>query len=109
MLGEGFRNRQCRRGAGEGAGNGNGSGCRRRMPFAGEQSLAQAGCGLRLKVCRIGGGRGICARMATLGIFPGQEVELVCAAGQSRCLVRLNGSTVSLGDGVAENILVKAA
>jgi len=70
------------------------------------------GCRLlvsNLKVCRVGGGRGICARMAALGIFPGQEVELVCAAGQSRCLVRLNGSTVSLGDGAAKNILVKAA
>ena len=107
MPGEGFRNRQCQRGAGEGAGSG--SGCRRRVPFSGEQPLAQAGCGRRLKVCRIGGGRGVCARMASLGIFPGQEVELVCSAGQSRCLVRLNGSTVSLGDGAAENILVKAA
>ena len=104
---EGFRNRQCRRVAGEGPGNG--FGCRRRMQFADEQPLAQAGCGRRLRVCRIGGGRGICARMASLGIFPGQEVELVCAADQFRCLVRLNGSTVSLGDGAAENILVKAA
>ena len=104
---EGFRNRHCRRIAGEGAGNG--SGCRRRLQFDGEQPLAQAGCGRRLRVCRIGGGRGICARMASLGIFPGQEVELVCAADESRCLVRLNGSTVSLGDGAAENILVSAA
>lgn len=104
---EGFRNRQCWRGAGEVTGNG--SGCRRRVQFEGEQSLVQAGCGRRLRVCRVGGGRGICARMASLGIFPGQEVELVCAADQSRCLVRLNGSTVSLGDGAAENIVVKAA
>ncbi len=104
---DGFRNCQCRRNGGQGAGNG--SGCRRRMQLDGEQPLAQAGCGRRLRVCRIGGGRGICARMASLGIFPGQEVELVCAADQSRCLVRLNGSTVSLGDGVAENILVSAA
>ncbi|MCD6533615.1 MAG: ferrous iron transport protein A [Deltaproteobacteria bacterium] len=103
----GFRNRQCWRESGEGAEKG--SGCRRRMPIVGEQPLAQAGCGRPLKVCRVGGGRGICARMAALGIFPGQEVELVCAAGQSRCLVRLNGSTVSLGDGAAKNILVKAA
>ena len=107
MLGEGFRNRHCRRRFDEGAGNG--SGCRRRMPFVGEQPLAQAGCGRRLKVCRIDGGRGICARMASLGIFPGQEVELVCAASQTRCLIRLNGSTVSLGEGAAENIQVKAA
>ena len=104
---EGYRNRQCRRVAGEGLGKG--SGCRRRMHCDEEQPLAQAGCGRRLKVCRVGGGRGICARMASMGIFPGQEVELVCAADRSRCLIRLNGSTVSLGDGAAENILVRAA
>ncbi len=107
MSKEGFRKRQCWRYAGEGAGKG--LGCRRGVTFTGEQPLALAGCGRRLKVCRIGGGRGVCARMAALGIFPGQVVELVCAADQSRCLVRLNGSTVSLGDGAAENILVRAA
>ena len=107
MAGERHRNRQCRRVAGEGLGKG--PGCRRRLQCDGEQPLALAGCGRRLKVCRVGGGRGVCARMAALGIFPGQEVKLVCAADQSRCLVRLNGSTVSLGDGAAENILVSAA
>lgn len=107
MPGEGHRNRHCHRLAGEVLANR--PGCRRKMMFAGEQPLAMAGCGRRLKVCHIGGGRGVCARMAAMGIFPGQEVELVCAADRSRCLVRLNGSTVSLGDGAAENILVRAA
>ncbi len=78
------------------------------MRFEGEVPLAEAGCGRRLKICRIVGGRRQCARMAAMGIFPGQEVELVCAADQARCLVRLNGSTVSLGDGAAENIVVTA-
>ncbi len=107
MPGEGFRNRHCRRI--DGTGTGKGFGCRRGISFEGEQPLVLAGCGRRLKVCRVGGGRGVCARMAAMGIFPGQEVELVCAADQTRCLVRLNGSTVSLGDGAAENILVRAA
>ncbi|MBN2810037.1 MAG: ferrous iron transport protein A [Deltaproteobacteria bacterium] len=108
MAGEEYgRNRHCRRIAGEGETQR--PGCRRGLTFDGERPLTLAGCGRRLRVCRIDGGRGVCARMAALGIFPGQEVELVCAADRSRCLVRLNGSTVSLGDGAAENILVSAA
>lgn len=103
----GFKNKNCRWGDAEAAKRP--GCCPRRQLLEGEIPLAQAGCGRRLRICRVGGGRGICARMAALGIFPGQEVELVCAADRSRCLVRLNGSTVSLGDGAAENIVVSAA
>jgi len=102
--------RHCRRSCEESSGSAlAGPGCRRRIRLEGEVPLAQAGCGRRLRICRIAGGRQQCARMASMGIFPGQEVELVCAADQARCLVRLNGSTVSLGDGAAENIVVTAA
>jgi ferrous iron transport protein A len=99
----GFKNHGCQRGKGRGYG------CRRQLAMVGELPLAAAGCGHRLEVCRIDGGRGICGRLASLGIFPGQQVELVCAADNTRCLVRINGATVSLGDGAAEKILVKAA
>jgi|GEM_PF-1843424 len=111
MPGEGFRNRCCQRRQSGGPESGRGFrlGCRWRQGFEGELPLARAGCGRRLKISRIAGGRRVCARMASMGIFPGQEVELVCAADSSRCLVRLNGSTVSLGDGAAENIVVTAA
>ncbi len=114
MPGEGFRNRCWRRQLGgaperEQPGRPGRSGCRFRQGFEGEVPLARAGCGRRLKISRIAGGRRVCARMAALGIFPGQEVELVCAADRARCLVRLNGSTVSLGDGAAEKIVVTAA
>ena len=107
-IGEKPGRRRCRRSCEEGAGRA-ATGCRRRIRFEGEVPLVEAGCGRRLKICRIAGGRQQCARMAAMGIFPGQEVELVCAADQARCLVRLNGSTVSLGDGAAENIVVTAA
>ncbi|MCK5681408.1 ferrous iron transport protein A [bacterium] len=103
----GFRNHGCRRGPGTVSGRGHG--CKRHLQLDVELPLAEAGCGRRLQVCRVDGSRGVCGRLASLGIFPGQEVELVCAADSSRCLVRLNGSTVSLGDGAAEKILVKAA
>ncbi|HDS15267.1 MAG TPA: ferrous iron transport protein A [Proteobacteria bacterium] len=99
-----FRNSRCCRGKDEPAEK---AGVCRRLRFCeGEVPLTQAGCGRRFRVCRIGGDRRVCARMAALGIFPGQEVELVCAADRSRCLVKLNGATVSLGDGAAENIVV---
>ena len=103
----GFRNHGCRRSTEPGSGRG--YGCRRQLPFAGERPLAEAGCGRRLQICRVDGSRGVCGRLAAMGLFPGQEVELVCAADNTRCLVRLNGSSVSLGDGAAEKILVKAA
>lgn len=68
--------------------------------------LSHARPGTRLKVRRIEGGRKLCARMAALGIYPGAEVELVCAGCDCPCLVKVHGSTLSLGAGVSNKILV---
>ena len=68
--------------------------------------LSQAQPGKRLKVRRIDGGRRLCARMASLGIYPGAEVELICAGCNCPCLVKVHGSTLSLGAGVSSKILV---
>jgi ferrous iron transport protein A len=71
--------------------------------------LAEASPGRRVKVKRISGGRGLCARMAALGIYPGAELELLCAGCDSPCLVRVRGGTLSLGKGVSDKILVTPA
>ena len=47
--------------------------------------------GLRYKVAGIEGGRHLCARMAALGIYPGVEMEVVCAGCNCPCLVRVHG------------------
>lgn len=68
--------------------------------------LSDAPAGKPLKVKSIGGGRHLCARMAAMGIYPGVEMELLCAGCGSPCLVRVHGGTLSLGKGVSEKILV---
>jgi ferrous iron transport protein A len=71
--------------------------------------LDQARPGSRLRVQKVAGGRHLCGRMAAMGIYPGAELELVCAGCDSPCLVRIKGGTLSLGKGVSEMILVSAS
>jgi ferrous iron transport protein A len=68
--------------------------------------LDQANPGCRFRVAKISGGRHLCARMAAMGIYPGSELELLCAGCDSPCVVRVKGGTLSLGKGISENILV---
>ncbi len=68
--------------------------------------LADAPAGKRLKVACLGGGRQFCARMASMGIYPGVELELLCSSGGAPCLVRVHGGTLSLGAGLSSNIMV---
>jgi ferrous iron transport protein A len=75
-------------------------GAGRRMP------LCNAKTGGKVKVACVQGERSLCARMASLGIYPGVEVQLLCAGCGCPCLVRVNGGTLSLGKGVSDKILV---
>ncbi|MCE5242141.1 MAG: ferrous iron transport protein A [Desulfobacteraceae bacterium] len=71
--------------------------------------LCNARSGRRLKVACIEGGRRLCARMASMGIYPGVEMEVLCSGCGSPCLVRVHGGTLSLGAGVSEKIMVTSA
>lgn len=67
-------------------------------------------CGCdRLKVCKISGDRKLCARMAQLGVLPGSVIELICPTQSQNCMVKIKGSTISLDELSAENILVVPA
>jgi len=71
-------------------------------------ALCDAKAGKLLKVSGITGGRHLCARMASMGIYPGVEMELLCAGCGSPCVIRVHGGTLSLGSGISENILVES-
>jgi ferrous iron transport protein A len=71
--------------------------------------LADARVGQRCKVAAIDGGRQLCARMAAMGIYPGVEMEVLCAGCNCPCLVRVHGCTLSLGSGMSNKILVTKA
>ena len=67
-------------------------------------------CGCeRFKVCTIRGDRKLCARMAQLGVLPGSTIELICSLESQSCMVKVKGSTVSLDQLSAENIMVTPA
>ena len=75
----------------------------------GRLPLASAPEGKPVKVCSIAGGRALCGRMAAMGIYPGAEIELLCGGCNCPCLVRVHGSTLSLGAGVSQKIMVTPA
>ena len=72
-------------------------------------SLSQSCCGGNLRICGVRGDRQTCARMANLGFLPGREVELLCKPGADQCMVKINGSTISLDADTAAAILVAPA
>jgi ferrous iron transport protein A len=71
--------------------------------------LCNAQAGKRLKVACIDGGRRLCARMASMGIYPGVEMEVLCSGCGRPCLVRVHGGTISLGAGLSDKIMVTSA
>ncbi len=76
---------------------------------SGPLPLHEMKAGRRFRVAGIQGGRGICSRMAAMGIYPGVEMELLCGGCGCPCMVRVHGCTLSLGKGVSEKIFVTSA
>ncbi len=60
----------------------------------------------RVKVCKVSGDRKICARMASMGLYPGVEADVICSETGHQCLLKVNGGTISLDSDVSENIFV---
>lgn len=60
----------------------------------------------RVKVCKVTGDRKICARMASMGLYPGVEADIICSEHGSQCLLKINGGTISLDADVSNNIFV---
>ena len=63
----------------------------------------------KFKICKINGDRKVCARMAQFGVLPGSEIELICPGHSKQCMVRVKGSTFTLDQLCARNILVTPA
>jgi ferrous iron transport protein A len=62
----------------------------------------------RKRICKITGDRKLCARMASLGFYPGEEVELLCNENDSQCILKIQGGTISLDNTASRNILVQS-
>lgn len=54
----------------------------------------------------IDGGRQIKGRLAALGLFPGTELEVIQNSGQGPFVIRVKGSRIVIGRGMAAKISV---
>lgn len=68
--------------------------------------LSKRGANGRIKICKITGDRRICGRIAAMGVYPGVEADIICSGRGSRCILKVNGGTISLDADVSDNILV---
>ncbi len=73
------------------------------LPFAPEQQI--------LIVESIDGGQDIKRRLSEMGMYIGAEVELVQSSGAGPVMIRLGGSKIAIGRGMAQkiNVTVKAS
>ena len=70
------------------------------------KSLLQLHVGKKGKIVCISGGQGACKRLNELGLVPGVEVELVNKISSGPVMVRVKGSKLALGRGLAQKIEV---
>ncbi|MCL1981305.1 MAG: ferrous iron transport protein A [Proteobacteria bacterium] len=68
--------------------------------------MPESCCNGRMRVCAVTGDRQTCAHMATLGVLPGSELELLCKGSGEQCMIKVNGGTISLDAPTAASILV---
>ena len=62
----------------------------------------------RKRICKITGDRKLCAQMANLGVYPGEEVEVICSEKGSHCVLKVHGGNISLDPDTSSNILVQS-
>ncbi len=70
--------------------------------------LSQKGRTGRIRIRKVTGDRRLCARMASMGVYPGIEAEVICPENGSQCILKIEGGTISLDNSVSDNILVTA-
>ena len=62
----------------------------------------------RARILSIDGGHGLCRRLGQMGMRPGDTIEVdPRGAFRGPCLVRVHGSLVAIGRGIARRILVE--
>ena len=69
--------------------------------------LAMVEAGRRVRVVGIEAGRALQARLASMGLFPGMELEVVRNVGQGPFVVAIKHSRMILGRGMAHKIVVE--
>ena len=73
----------------------------------GEMPLSALRAGEKGILVRIAGGRGMLARMTSLGFVPGTEVTILQNFGHGPIIVRAHDARIALGRGIAGRIQMR--
>ena len=69
--------------------------------------LTEVGTGVTVRIDTIDGGRGMTGRLASMGLVPGVEVEVISGRRGGPVLVGLHGCRIAIGCGMADRIVVE--
>jgi len=69
-------------------------------------AAAMAKTGEKLLIKEIAGGREARARLASMGLRPGDPVEVISNDGEGRLIVGAGSTRLALGRGIAQKIMV---
>ena len=69
--------------------------------------LAMVHPGRRVRLVSVNGGRGLQSRLASMGLVPGVEMEVVSSRVQGAFIVEAKGSRLMLGRGMVRKIMVE--
>ena len=72
----------------------------------GSVPLAMIKAGSRVRVVDVDAGRGLQARLATMGLIPGTEIDVVQNSSHGAFVVAIKESRLMLGHGMAQKIIV---
>lgn len=70
-------------------------------------SLSFAPAGTALKVINTSGGREFQRKIASLGIYPDEEIEIVERHGQGALVIKVKGTRLAVGQGMSKKIKIK--
>ena len=70
------------------------------------RSLSMVSVGETVRIVKVDAGQGLNSRLAAMGLFPNTEVTVVGNTHPGPFVVRVKGSKVMLGRGMAQKIMV---
>jgi Fe2+ transport system protein FeoA len=71
------------------------------------KALAAVKSGCKVRLVAIAGGCGLACRLAAMGMVPGTELQVIANGHPGPFIVRLRGTRLALGRGIAHKILVR--
>ena len=69
-------------------------------------SLLHLRVGMKGVIARIDGGRGACKRLNELGLIPGTQIEMVNNIHNGPVMIKVKGSKLAIGRGLAKKVLI---